>query len=116
MVWDPVTGEVVSNVKHVKYQQKKRQQQAPSASSQEGTVSPPRYGTAFLLFCHLQYCQSLRLLILLVHVQVSALQQHHKMLLLSRDNQKVLLLSRQNLLLLMQHMRCVRHVSWHVRI
>ncbi|BDA42682.1 probable protein AGENET DOMAIN (AGD)-CONTAINING P1 at N-terminal half [Coccomyxa sp. Obi] len=36
MVWDPVTGEVVSTAKHVKYQQKKRQQQAPSASSQEG--------------------------------------------------------------------------------
>lgn len=37
MVWDPVTGEVVSTAKNVKYQQKKRQQQAPSASSQEGT-------------------------------------------------------------------------------
>ncbi|CAL8467664.1 g7202 [Coccomyxa elongata] len=36
MVWDPVTGEVVSTTKHIKYQQKKRQQQAPSASSQEG--------------------------------------------------------------------------------
>lgn len=36
-MWDPVTGEVVSEAKNVRYQQKKRQQQ--EAATQEPMLS-----------------------------------------------------------------------------
>ncbi len=68
MVWDPVTGEVVSTTKHIKYQQKKRQQQAPSESSQEGTATTSR-----MLQCHFVLDLSCRILVILARVSYANL-------------------------------------------